>query len=639
MKINTTPVGTLAIITLVITFGILVVQCKPSRHGAVDAEASPIEPVHPNSSHSDDTVQGRSGRGGGGWQTPLNLVDIFAPAQESTKINLIGEIERITVNEPDNVWSSGTMVVAGVTVIIPANLIIQMPVQRYTLQELFRQARSECKLKKQTGLALSDNCFFQRRGAVATILANRSSRGLVIAGQVSLAKANEFITGVVTYINHDQGYFYLNGLPRAESAGVMVRINDPLARHTIQTGKGCDGGVNCSPDQRFPVDSDNYTAAFVTGYPLCVPSTVKSRPRDAHGALTLTFKNGVVSGNDPSCPYAARTVNPRAQPVPDSTHFAPLKVGDSLEATGNFEQIAGVRFFSAHTVRVHDGPTTSPGSPDYVTVSESLWEVAGFPAGRSRSLWLGYTSELLPRLDLFRLAIDPTDNIQHELAMGSTIANPTTVNIGIPPTNIFRMRFKDVFSKGAGGNLSPCVHLANAELPACDDLGTLEPTQNFKIMSPISREALIRTRNKTENPTLVSFDLSGNEAPNGVYQFPVGVEHPYYLEINLNRIQTPFLFTGEPWNLDRRLGPQGCGGDRGGCDQPAALTPFPYDGGLDPGNQVVGINPVPVGAVGRITSGYPYDNRSGGPALPWQSTDVDTATNTTAESPLILRCQ
>ncbi|MCX6107890.1 MAG: hypothetical protein NTY08_18840 [Proteobacteria bacterium] len=570
------------------------------------------------------------------WHTPLNLVDIFAPSQESTKVDLIGEIDRISVDNPTDIWSAGYIEVSGMRVVIPANLVIQMPVQRYTLQELFNNARPECLAKNQTGLARADDCFFERRGATATILANRTSKGVVVAGQVSIAKADEFLVGVVTYINHDMGYFYLNGIDRAETAGVMVRINDPQGRHSLQSGKGCDGGPNCSPDKRFPVDSDNYTAAFVTGYPLCIPSTKSTPLRTAQGAITLKFTSNALVGNDPNCPFAARTVKPFIIPVPDSRHFAPIKVGDSLEATGNFETIGGVRFLSSHTVRVHAAPTTSPGKPDYLTLNESVWDVAGFPGGRSRSKWIGFTTETTPRVDLYRLAIDPSDNSQHEVAMGSTVGNPGTVLIGVPIGNIFRMSFRDVFGVGASGKLSPCVHLANADIAGCDDLGTLDPIQNFKLMSPISREVILRSRNKRDHPDLVSFDLSGQKAPNGEYQAPVGVEHPDYLEINLNRIQTPHLFTGEPWNLDRRLGPQGCGGDRGSCSNSASLRPFPYDGGLDPGNQAIGVFPVP--SAGSIISGYPYTENTVGPPLPWRDINVDTTGSVMPSTPVILEC-
>ncbi len=56
----------------------------------------------------------------------------------------------------------------------------------------------------------------------------------------------------------------------------------------------------------------------------------------------------------------------------------------------------------------------------------------------------------------------------------------------------------------------------------------------------------------------------------------------------LVRLNTPFLFTGLPWNLDRRLSPGGCLPT--GCDAgPQPLTPFPFEGlAFDPRTQAIG---------------------------------------------------
>ena len=75
---------------------------------------------------------GRAGSGMGGptsgkpseWVTPYNLVDINAATQEPTKVTLIGDIERITLDNPADVFTSGVIEMSGVRVVIPANLII-----------------------------------------------------------------------------------------------------------------------------------------------------------------------------------------------------------------------------------------------------------------------------------------------------------------------------------------------------------------------------------------------------------------------------------------------------------------------------------------------------------------------------------
>src|SRR5207245_747392 len=76
------------------------------------------------------------------------------------------------------------------------------------------------------------------------------------------------LTGKVTFINTTQGYFRIEGAPGSDTGGVMVRLNDPGAVHSIQSGLGCSplGGTNCSPDDRFILDPLNYTNVFATGF-------------------------------------------------------------------------------------------------------------------------------------------------------------------------------------------------------------------------------------------------------------------------------------------------------------------------------------------------------------------------------------
>lgn len=583
------------------------------------------------------------------WVTPFNLIDIDAPVQDATKVILTGDIERISLDNPSDVFSAGLIEMSGMRVIIPANMVLRASLQYFTLQELFTKATAACRAKNQTGLALSDTCFYESRAAIATILANRTSSGTVIAGEVKIEKANEFISGVVTYIDHNEGYFRINGNPKypgSKTTGVMIRLNDPTARHSLQSGLACGAGPNCSPDQRFALEPDNYSAAFITGYPVCIPSTKTSASRGAVVAFNAT--TGLVSGLDARCPFTNRPANPATTNVADSKYFSPIKLGDSLSATGNFERIGGVSFLSAHTLSVHVGLKTTAGKPDYLNIIENIWEVSGFPRGMARAMWIGFSTDRNSQLDLYRLSIDPSDaneeTRQHEIPIGSTVNNPGTFNIGVPPNinNIFRVHLKDNFVMGASGRLAPCVHLAYADLEGgCSSGSTLNEVENFNVLSPITQEVIARTRNKKNNPNLVSFDVSGKSAPNGQFTVPVDIDHPEFVEINLNRVQTPFFFTGQPWNIDRRLGVGGCGGARGSCSTPAALTPFPSDAingvASDPRNQnTSGLN-LPKSAMNRIIMGFPYSNTTDGPILPWESADTSNALSVRLSAPVIFK--
>lgn len=522
---------------------------------------------------------------------------------------ITGEIQLLSVADATDPWSRGSMVIGGQNVIIPRNLLIDLPANRLSLQQLFAGAPPDCVAAGESGLARGDSCNASGGGASATVLANLTNGGDVIAGEVLIAKAGETLQGSVTYIDHTDGYLRLNGIPGDPATGAMLRINDPSGRFTIQQGLGCAGGPNCSADPRFGVDADNYTVSFVTGYPACLPSTVvggnRAQGSDASGL------------GDPFCPDGNRGANP----VADAFRFAPIQLGDHLLAVGNFETVNGVRFLSAHTVRVHLPLSTGPGQPDYLTFEEAAWGVAGFQGQVASLVLLGFTTEPSSQLDVFAVHHDPVSNLGHEVPLASTVGNPATINQGVPPTagSIFKIDLEVDFQAGVESLLSPCVNLASAGFTpgngGCPAGVTLDLAQNFAVLSPVSREVIGRTRNKrfgnVGGPFGDSSDIRGNPAPNGEYLTPVALVRPELLLINLGAVQTPFIFAGEPWNLDRHLAPGGCDGPCEASPQP--LDPFPYSG-LDPRTQAA----VPVATRDRILAFYPF---GGGDRLAWPPLD------------------
>jgi fibronectin type 3 domain-containing protein len=122
---------------------------------------------------------------------------------------------------------------------------------------------------------------------------------------------------------------------------------------------------------------------------------------------------------------------------------------------------------------------------------------------------------------------------------------------------------------------------------------------------------MTRTGRKFADATgsLKTIDILGNAATNGEYLFPLGlglggIVGPEFVEIDLNALDTPFSFSGLPWNLDRRLGPGGCNGPCETTAQP--LDPFPFEI-IDPRTQA----PVPTGPYNDPTfSASPLTNAS-----------------------------
>jgi len=595
-----------------------------------------------------------------------------------------GEVERIIVDDPTDTWSSGIMVVAGQNVIIPRNMVIDLPANRLTLQQFFVNAPSACTdgpdadtVPDETGLAKADSCNGSFTGAAVTMLANRTNGGDVVAGEIMLEKATELVSGIVSYIDYDDGYFRVDGITGDPATGAMVRVNDPEGRFTHQSGAGCPPGLdlpdNCSADTRYGVDPDNYTFTASTGYPMCIPSTFTRGPYDfdvnRDGVIdpsptAVPLETGITALDDGSgtldalCPPGNR---PGGGVVGDSRLFAPILIGDHLNAEGNFETIDGVTFLSAHTVGVSVGLTTDadPFQPDYLIFDEVGWDIPGFQNQRVRDLLIAFGTLGTTHLDVFGLYYDPPSNSVQELVFATTFGCDQAAGAGsctnqgiVGNTAVFKIVHDVDFINGVPINArqSPCQHLNAAYLnggipdvngafvttdPKGRCTGTITLADEFEVLSPPTRDLIGRSRHKHAlDPSVVTLDFHATDfdaggSQNGEYLNPVGLGHPEFVEIDLNALQTPFIFSGAPWNLDRRLGPGGgCDGELS-CDTVAtigdpsmSLDPFPYSA-LDPGLQAGNPSLVPVVLPhttqrGRTLSHWPL---TGGVEMAWPPTD------------------
>jgi fibronectin type 3 domain-containing protein len=551
-----------------------------------------------------------------------------AHAQTASAAPISGEIERLTLNNQQDPWSGGIIVVGGQNIIIPRNLLIDLPANRLTLNQVLAQAPAACLQRAESGLAKADVCNSSRTGAIATIHANRTSAGNVIAGDVFIEKGVDTVKGKVTYINYTDGYFRLNGIANDANTGVMVRLNDPENRHTVQQGLGCQtGSVNCSPDPRFTLDPDNYTNTFSTGVPSCIPSTVSRSfidtldvDGDANITETLTTTSSSTGTGDLLCPSTNRTAD---LIVADSRRFAPIQIGDSVEAEGNFETINDVKFLSAHTTMVNRALSTKnvAGQPDYLTLDEVGIDAPGFQNQRARTLFIGFAS-LNTDVMIWSLHYDPTNTV-HEFPLATVVGCDNAAGAGTCGQNglvagvggnIWKIRHDvDFVDPATGPRLDPCAHLRGdprfAATNPCPAGGTFE--EQFGVLSPVPHEIIARTGKKFGDATgtLKTIDILGNAATNGEYLFPLGlglggIVGPEFVEIDLDALDTPFSFSGLPWNLDRRIGPGGCNGP---CETtPQPLDPFPFEI-IDPRTQA----PVPNGPYNDPTfSASPLTNAS-----------------------------
>ena len=576
-------------------------------------------------------IHARSSAGRFGVTCALALAAAFGPgaSQAAPTTNpLVGEISRITLTTPGDYWSAGTIVIGGQNVTIPRNLLIDLPANRLTLWQLFDQAPAACKALGQTGLAKADTCNTSGDGAIASIAANRTNGGNIIAGDLLIEKGQEVLSGVVTYINHVDGYMRINGTPAAALTptvdpltGVMARMNDPISRHTVQSGLGCATGntANCSADPRFTNDPDNYTNTAITGYPMCLPSrtarTWAGLPAQGTGVdLSPAVAGGTARANaannangDPLCPQTNRTIN-AGNPVNDSRFFAPIQVGDPITVEGNFETVNGVRFLSFHTsnTAVALATKTALSQPDYIAPDEVEQDAPGFQNQRARTLLIGF-STLPPDVLFWTLHYDPQTNTRVEkpwattrgcdVVSGACGANGLVAGVG---GNIWKVRYDVDFATGADPRYNPCAHL-NADprmgsgfCPVNGSSIAGSIAEQWAIVMPMPREIQARTGHLLAaqaagiEPTTV--DINGRSATNGQYLVPFGINlggvgMPEFVEIDLGAAATPVQFTGMPWTMDRRLSPNGC--KDGVCEStPQPLIPYPFEGlALDPRTQ------------------------------------------------------
>lgn len=280
---------------------------------------------------------------------------------------LTGHIEAFTVADPADPLSAGTMTVHGVQVVLPRNLIIQMPARYLTSADIF--ALNPAAPGVNSGLALADTPKPEsayEASVAGNIVGDQYIAGLVWIAQHSLAEGAGFIQGIDA-----DGTIRVVANPDPAAPATQpvtrVRINDP---------DGVYAPPDPTADPRFMVDGENPTVLAGTGYPMCVahaaalgecPAT--NRPAGVDGKPLTTFVMG--SADLPGSPAGAPTIP--ACPGCDPTKQAPLAVGDYILFSGTLARDATGLYLSAHTVEANVGIYTQPGTdPAYVFIEGSL---------------------------------------------------------------------------------------------------------------------------------------------------------------------------------------------------------------------------------------------------------------------------
>ena len=257
----------------------------------------------------------------------------------------------------------GTLVMNGITMIVPANSVVQFPANTLKWADLFAPnvnttpvydpgVPTEPNLSitctppalKCTGLALLDN-FAQTVGQSPYLPFNANVLGNIDTKNVTGLGVNTYIVGlilpigqdlgnggagVITFIDYAKGRFEVGGQLNTPGTGTVIEINDPSGRY----------GFAHSPDPRWTVDPDNPSVAAGNGYPMCIPRIAPPKI-DLSCPLFNRPLNPSGAGQDPflqpGAPLMVVNMPPSAKPgttKPDPWKEAPFMIGDFVAYAG-----------------------------------------------------------------------------------------------------------------------------------------------------------------------------------------------------------------------------------------------------------------------------------------------------------------
>jgi hypothetical protein len=330
--------------------------------------------------------------------------------------SLLGYIQQLDVDDLSEPLSKGRVRVNGIDVTLPKNLLITMPGQYLTLNDLFRGKKPAtpasnpndppilAAANKPSGLALADAIppdGKPPRVPFEIQLIGNIVNGEYIAGLAKITQQDlNTGTGFVRAIDHAKGELLVG--PPTGMAAARVRLNDPLGRF------GKTNAAKGAPlmDERFSLDPDNAAVVAMTGFPMCIP-------RDAAGDADCPSTNRHPSERRFTC--GPISVEPTAPALPgcDAGKRAPLQLGDYVTYAGMLVEESPNNFFiAAHALGANTGIYTSPGrDPSYVFIEETIVGVLGdiFPPidqeETSRFHIVGFATDPSRTIDVFMVDV------------------------------------------------------------------------------------------------------------------------------------------------------------------------------------------------------------------------------------------
>jgi hypothetical protein len=402
--------------------------------------------------------------------------------------SMLGYLQELDVDDLMDPLSSGSMVVNGIKVILPKNLLIKMPGQYLTVNDLFRGPHPAlpptAAATKPSGLALKD----VPRPAIAfevQVIGNIVD-GEYRAGWTNITQQDlNAGAGFIRSIDYTKGEMLVG--PDTGTVTARVRINDPAGRYGAVNSAKVGGAAM---DDRFATDPGNAPVSAETGFPMCLPSVappaidpkcpLKNRPPAPNEGR---FTCGPVAFEPTAPPHWPANPAERCDPALP----APLMVGDYITFNGMMTEDtpgSGTFFHAAHAVHTMAGIYTSPGTdPAYVFIEEALMGTLG-------DVYPGIDQEETSRFRMVGFVTDPSRRVE-------------------------------VFVVDVAGATETERRLTTLQPSAVGQVGRIRITLPSKAnFLPITRDARIRIEGHTSIKVAGGLDSGQYTAPVGEYIYP-----------------------------------------------------------------------------------------------------------------------
>ena len=365
----------------------------------------------------------------------------------ATPFAIVGHIQKFTLDSGtpgSSRLTSAKMMVNGINVVIPTNLIIQMPASYLTADDIFVMAKPTITERlpgqacpgsagtSRSGLAVLD-CDGPRPAALASfeaaitgnIVGNVYIAGLVKVTQQALNAGN----GYIQKIDRVTGEIFVSGNPAAvpgsasSPTDARLKLNDAVGRFGRATSSPSAPPSPALPeDGRFTADTDNPTMHAESGYPMCVPRSAaadplcpdSNRPLATGGAPFRLFVMDTV----PLVTTVPVAITVQPCPACDPAQQAPFKEGDYVTYQGTVASDAKGLYTSAHTVVASVGIFTKPGDkikPAYVSQEVSLIGTMG-PSllpfnqeGQDRLKVEAFSTDPSRELNIYAIDVNPAN--------------------------------------------------------------------------------------------------------------------------------------------------------------------------------------------------------------------------------------